>query len=109
MCRGSGYAPVLLVAKHRFSLPVTETVVVPDWAGRGYSCDEFRDPPGRAWNDFVHDTNELVTVIEGRLRVALGGQTLELEPGDELFIPKGAVHSVTNIHTGVTRWLYGYD
>ncbi len=98
-----------LLTKHKFAVLVNRAAVARDWGGRGYSCDEFRDPPGRAWNDFVHDTNELVTVIEGRLRVALGGQTLELEAGDELFIPKGAVHSVTNIHTGVTRWLYGYD
>jgi quercetin dioxygenase-like cupin family protein len=98
-----------LLTKHKFAVLVNRAAVAPDWAKRGYSCEEFRDPPGRAWNDFVHDTNELVTVIEGRLRVTLGGQTLELEPGDELFIPKGAVHAVTNTHAGVTRWLYGYD
>jgi quercetin dioxygenase-like cupin family protein len=84
-------------------------MVAKDWAMRGYSCDEFRDPPGREWKDFVHDTNELVTVVEGRLRVTMGDQTVVLEPGDELFIPRHAVHSVTNIHTGLTRWLYGYD
>jgi quercetin dioxygenase-like cupin family protein len=100
---------VLAVVKHRFPVPVTESVVAQDWAGRGYSCDEFRDPPGREWNDFVHDTNELVTVIEGRLRVTMGGQSAVLEPGDELFISRRTIHSVTNIHAGVTRWLYGYD
>lgn len=100
---------MLLVAKHRFPLPVTETVVAPDWAGRGYSCDEFHDPPGREWNDFVHDTNELVTVIEGRLVVTMEGQAVVVEPGDELFIPKRVTHSVKNVHADVTRWLYGYD
>ncbi|MFZ5875972.1 MAG: cupin domain-containing protein [Nitrospirota bacterium] len=80
-----------------------------DWADRGYSCDEFRDPPGREWNDFVHETNELVMVVEGRLRVTMEGQTAVLEPGDELFIPKRVTHSVKNVHAGVTRWLYGYD
>jgi len=26
-----------------------------------------------------------------------------------MHIPRGAVHSVRNIHAGTTRWLYGYD
>ena len=31
------------------------------------------------------------------------------EPGDEIFTPRGAVHSVMNIHGATTRWLYGHD
>ncbi|MFZ5861561.1 MAG: cupin domain-containing protein [Nitrospirota bacterium] len=97
-----------LLTTHKFAVLVARAEVAQDWARRGYSCDEFRDPPGREWNDFVHETDELVTVIEGRLRVSVGGRTLELEPGDELFIPGRAMHSVTNVHAGITRWLYGY-
>jgi quercetin dioxygenase-like cupin family protein len=50
-----------------------------------------------------------VTVAEGRLEVTVGGTSLVAEPGDEIFIPKGARHSVRNIHSDTTRWLYGYD
>jgi quercetin dioxygenase-like cupin family protein len=57
----------------------------------------------------VHATNELVTVAEGRLEVTVAGKRLVAEPGDEIFIPKGARHSVRNIHSDTTRWLYGYD
>ena len=35
------------------------------WAARGFSCDLWVDPPGRAWNDFVHDVDELVMLVEG--------------------------------------------
>lgn len=97
------------LTRNKFPVLADRAAVARDWAGRGYSCDEFRDPPGREWNDFVHDTNELVTVIEGRLRVEMDGQVGVLEPGDELFIPKRVRHSVKNIHADVTRWLYGYD
>jgi len=69
----------------------------------------FIDPPGREWNGFVHGTNELVTVSEGRLEIEIDGASLTAGPGDEVFIPKGAVHSVRNLHDGTTRWLYGYD
>lgn len=93
----------------RFPLPIDVDAVARDWAERGFSCDVFVDPPGRAWRDFVHDCNELVTVIEGRLRMTVSEEVCELGPGDEVFIPQGAIHSVENIHPATTRWLYGYD
>ena len=93
----------------QFSVPLKREEVSCSWSQRGYSCDLFIDPPGREWNDFVHSTNELVTVVEGKLRMTIAGKNLVAEPGDEVFIPKGALHSVKNIHHGTTKWLYGYD
>jgi quercetin dioxygenase-like cupin family protein len=98
-----------LLRQARFAAPVDGEEVARDWRARGYGCDLFTDPPGRAWNDFVHATNELVTVVEGRLEMTVGGERVTVEPGDEVFIPKGAVHSVKNVHASTTRWLYGYD
>ena len=60
-------------------------------------------------NDFVHIRNELVTIVEGRLEVKVAGSRFVAEPGDEVFIPKGALHSIKNVHVTATRWLYGYD
>ncbi len=93
----------------KFPLPLDKQAVANEWKKRGYSCDEFVDPPGRTWTGFVHDCNELVTVIEGRLHMTIGDQECIAEPGDEIRIPKGALHSVRNSHLGITRWLYGYD
>ncbi len=98
-----------LIVKARFAVPVDRAAVAADWRARGYSCDLFVDPPGREWNGFVHGTNELVTVAEGRLELRVGEGRLIAEPGDEVFIPRGAVHSVKNLNQGTTRWLYGYD
>lgn len=98
-----------LVTKGKFSEPVNRDGVGRDWAERGYDCRLFVDPPGQEWNGFVHSTNELVTVLEGVLLCSLKGEDIRLEAGDELFIPRDAVHSVKNIHTGTTRWLFGYD
>jgi quercetin dioxygenase-like cupin family protein len=98
-----------LLAKSRFSTPVDRNQVTADWQARGFSCDLFVDPPGREWNDFVHGTNELVTVAEGRLEITIDGERLIAEEGDEVFIPRRALHSVKNLHSGTTRWLYGYD
>ncbi len=57
----------------------------------------------------MHDCNELVTVVEGRLEMEVTGQTVTVEPGDEVFIPRGALHSLRNIHHATSVWLYGYD
>jgi quercetin dioxygenase-like cupin family protein len=97
------------VQRAKFPSPVDREAIAADWKHRGFSCQPFTDPPGREWNDFVHDTNELVSVLEGRLRLVMGGREHLLGPGDEAFIPKGSLHSVHNIHSGTTRWVFGYD
>jgi len=97
------------VVRGRFSRPVDHGAVGNDWQARGYSCNLFVDPPGQQWLDFVHATNELVTVVEGRLEVTISDDVLIAEEGDEIFIPRGAQHSVRNIHSGTSRWLFGYD
>ena len=97
------------MARKKFPTPVDRATVAADWQARGYSCGLFVDPPGQQWLDFVHANNELVAVVEGKLDMQIGDQKFIMEPGDEVFIPKSAVHSVINAHDGVSRWLYGYD
>jgi quercetin dioxygenase-like cupin family protein len=93
----------------KFPAPLDRDQVAQDWRRRGYSCDMFTDPPGREWNDFVHATNELVTVMIGKLKLTIGEEEMIAEPGDEVFIPKGVHHSVKSISSATTCWLYGYD
>ncbi len=97
------------VTANKFTSPVDGDQVSRDWKIRGYSCDLFVDPPGRQWIGFVHQTNELVTVLEGELEMTVGDERMMAAPCDEIFIPSGVVHSVKNTHSGTTRWLYGYD
>ncbi|QLH40280.1 MAG: cupin domain-containing protein [Defluviicoccus sp.] len=98
-----------LFRKRKFPTPLERVRVAAEWRDRGYSCALFVDPPGRAWDDFVHKSNELVAVAEGRLEVTINGTRMVAEPGDEVFIPRGTLHSVRNIHSDTTRWLYGFD
>ena len=93
----------------KFATPIDADLVAVDWRQRGYSCNPFVDPAGQQWLDFAHGTNELVTVVEGRLEMIVDDVRLEMAPGDEVFIPARAVHSVINMHDGISRWLYGYD
>ncbi|MEQ8710293.1 MAG: cupin domain-containing protein [Rhodospirillales bacterium] len=93
----------------RFSTPVVPAQVAADWSARGFGCNPFTDPPGQQWLGFVHDTNELVTVVQGKIAVTVSGQTVVLQPGDEIFIPRNAEHDVINCHDDVSVWLFGYD
>jgi len=78
------------------------------WAEKGYSCDLWVDPPGRRWEDFVHEVDELVYVVEGTMEFEVGGKKQILKPGDEAFIPAHTVHSARNIGGATARWYYGY-
>lgn len=97
------------VTKERFARPVDPATVRQDWQARGYSCHRFEDPPGQVWRDFVHATNEVVTVASGRLEVTIDGETVFAEVGDEIFIPRDAVHTVANAAATNTVWMFGYD
>jgi quercetin dioxygenase-like cupin family protein len=89
--------------------PINLDAIERDWAGRGYSYHRFEDPAGQVWRDFVHATNEVITVAKGQLKVTIEGEAFVADVGDEVFIPRGATHSVANTAAGKTVWLFGYD
>jgi len=78
------------------------------WRQRNFSCDTWIDPPGQVWANFVHDTDELVMLVEGEIELHFNGQTLQPAIGEEILIPAGVSHTVINIGTISNRWLYGY-
>jgi len=84
------------------------TRIARDWESRGFSCDLWTDPPGARREDFVHDVDELLTVVEGGLEGEIGGRRMRPAPGEEIFIPARARHSVRNPSGATSRWLYGY-
>jgi mannose-6-phosphate isomerase-like protein (cupin superfamily) len=79
-----------------------------EWRERGFSCDIWIDPPGRVWEDYVHDVDELLMVVQGQLEVEIEGQARRAETGQEIFIPARACHTVRNVGGTTARWLYGY-
>ena len=82
--------------------------VAAHWAAQGYSCDLWIDPPGQQWEDFLHDVDEVVLVVEGEMEFEIEGELYHPGVGEEVFIPAGTVHSTRNLGKTVARWLYGY-
>ena len=82
--------------------------IAANWEARGFSCELWTDPPGQRWEDFTHATDEVVIVLEGEMEFEMAGDVHHPQPGEELLIPAGAVHSARNIGSTTARWLYGY-
>jgi mannose-6-phosphate isomerase-like protein (cupin superfamily) len=87
---------------------VDRAQIAKDWRARGFSCDLWVDPPGQVWADYVHSTDELLMLMEGKLELEMQGKTLHPAIGEEVFIPAYTNHSVRNIGSTTARWLYGY-
>ena len=87
---------------------IDHSAIRKDWYGRGFSCDIWIDPPGKIWADFVHDTDELLMLIDGEIELEMDGNILHPEIGDEILIPAGINHTVRNIGLVTNHWFYGY-
>ena len=79
-----------------------------DWQARGFGCDVWTDPPGQVWEDYRHAVDELVMVLEGEVEFDIAGRVIQPAPGEEVLIPAGEVHTVRNLGSSTSRWLYGY-
>lgn len=88
--------------------PVDHDAVSAAWRQRGFSCGVWVDPPGQVWSGFVHDSDELVMVVEGEVEFEIEGRIHHPPPGTELLIAAGARHTVRSLGRAGARWLYGY-
>jgi len=70
-------------------------------------CFEMRVPPGsNVPPPHSHSANEeLVYVLEGRLRYTVGSETRDLGPGETMATPRGVVHAFGNPHALPARAL----
>lgn len=55
-------------------MTVDRAAIERSWKERGFSCGLWVDPPGQVWSDYVHDTNELVMVVEGDVGFEIVGR-----------------------------------
>lgn len=60
------------------------------------ACEAF-SPPGEGPPLHVHRENELIYVVEGKLRVKLGDQIVEAPPGAFVFLAHDIPHTWQNI------------
>lgn len=59
----------------------------------GYDCQRYEYPPGAFFSDHSHAVDKIDAVISGRFRISSGTDSVILEPGDYVHVPRGIVHS----------------
>ncbi|MBI1870700.1 MAG: cupin domain-containing protein [Chlamydiae bacterium] len=79
-----------------------------NWASRGFSCDLWTDPPGQVWENYVHDVDELLMILEGEVELEMQGQKMCPKKKEEILISAHVMHSVRNKGSVASKWLYGY-
>lgn len=94
---------------HALSYQVDQQLIAERWRERGFSCGLWVDPPGQVWADYVHEVDELVMVVQGRVEFEIDGVFHLPEIGEELLISARALHTVRNLGGTESRWLYGYE
>ena len=60
---------------------------------RGYRVSRYVYPPGTYFPDHTHGVDKIDAVVSGRFRVTLEGESVVLEAGDAIEVPRGAGHS----------------
>jgi len=75
--------------------------------GAGVGMFELTVPPGaRVPPAHSHTNNEeIVYVLEGRLRYTVDDDVRDLAPGEHMYTPRGSVHAFSNPHERTARAL----
>lgn len=64
-------------------------------------------PAGEGTNEHVHlNCEETGYVLEGRLKVSLGGEIKKLGPGDTMFVRRDTPHAISNAGDTTARFLF---
>ncbi len=94
--------PVLKVGQLEIRYLMDGTVT-----GAGLGMFELTVPPGaRVPPAHSHrDNEEIVYVIEGKLRYRVDDETRDLTPGERMYTPRGCVHAFSNPHDQTARAL----
>lgn len=58
----------------------------------GYPASRWVYSPGTVFDTHTHDVDKLDAVVSGRFALTMFGQTVILEAGDALYVPRGAAH-----------------
>ena len=76
-------------------------------AGTGIGVFELTVPAGaRVPPAHSHrDNEEVVYVLEGRLRFSVDGEMRDLGPGERMYTPRGSVHAFSNPHDSTAKAL----
>ncbi|MBF0266191.1 MAG: cupin domain-containing protein [Gammaproteobacteria bacterium] len=59
----------------------------------GYSVNQYVYPPGTSFPEHSHGVDKIDGVLPGHFKMTLYGDSIILQAGDMLVVPKGVEHS----------------
>ena len=90
--------------------PLTEKRMMGLMESEGYEVASYAYREGTVFGPHEHSQDKCDGVVQGMLRIVVGGETFDLGPGDRLYLPAGTRHSaqvignVTVLSLDGTRW-----
>ena len=73
--------------------PLSEKALVAKLERLGYRVACYRYPPGTVFPTHRHDEDKIDAVLAGRFRITMGDGSVDLGPGDAVFVPRGTDHA----------------
>lgn len=72
-------------------------VLISPQEGPNFALRKFSMQPGGGMPRHTNAVEHEQYVLRGRARIGIGGETFEVQAGDAIFIPEGAIHFYENI------------
>ena len=60
---------------------------------QGFHCTMYEFCPGTNFPDHTHEISKKDSIVTGRFQFSMYGETVVLEPGDMVEVPKNTVHN----------------
>jgi quercetin dioxygenase-like cupin family protein len=73
--------------------PLTEAALRRKIEARGYRVTRYDYPPGTRFGTHTHEVDKIDAVLAGRFRLTMEDQSVVLEAGDLLAVPRGTPHA----------------
>lgn len=89
----------------------TYTVILSgEQTGGAFTLLEALVPPDTGPPPHHHNAeDETFILLDGKVTLQVGDETIHAEPGTTVFVPRGVVHSFRNIDTKPARMLFMYN
>lgn len=73
--------------------PLSESAMRSKLESLGYRVSSYHYSPGTVFPPHAHGVDKIDGVLAGRFEMEMDGQSIVLEAGDMLAVPRGAVHA----------------
>ncbi|CAL1534851.1 unnamed protein product [Lymnaea stagnalis] len=73
--------------------PLTDENMRKKLQALGYKSTKYNFTPGTDFPDHTHNMTKMDAITKGKFMLSMRGQTITLEPGDIIEVPKHVVHN----------------